>query len=309
MLPAQGIDYLLHLILPRKSNNFKAKLLHTSYLLFLTLLVVGIQFAINVSASNKIAILGYSANISPDEVIRLTNEKRAQNGLTELKYDPVLAKAAMAKGTHMLNYDYWAHVAPDGTEPWYFFNQAGYEYKYAGENLARDFSNPKDAVEAWMASPSHRENMLSDKYSDIGVAVVEGDMNGADTTIIVQLFGTRMGQTAPSIPVVSAQEKNKITKPETVLPQKTEPTQPELMNEPPTYEASQVNKNFIASPFDATKWISLILISILMIVFLLDAVVVWHKRIYRKSGRVLAHVSFFGMIIVILLIAKSGRVL
>jgi uncharacterized protein YkwD len=72
----------------------------------------------------------------------LPTEKRSQAGVSPLAYNPYLAQAAQAKARHMLEYDYWAHIAPDGTDPWKFFTDAGYKYRYAGENLARDFSNP-----------------------------------------------------------------------------------------------------------------------------------------------------------------------
>ena len=89
----------------------------------------------------------------------------------------------------MIDRDYWAHVAPDGTQPWKFFTSFGYKYRYAGENLARDFSNASSAMDAWMNSPTHKENILNPKYKEIGIGVVEGDLAGTDTTIIVQFFG------------------------------------------------------------------------------------------------------------------------
>ena len=153
-----------------------------------------------------VRILGYAANISVEEVVRLTNDKRVAAGLNALSINESLSSAARAKGQDMLDKDYWAHIAPDGTEPWKFFIDAGYKYKYAGENLARDFSNPSSAIEAWMASPTHRDNVLSDRYNEVGIAVVEGDMNGVDTTLIVQLFGTKLSDANVQVPIAQAQE-------------------------------------------------------------------------------------------------------
>src|SRR3990167_5411836 len=166
---------IAHLVWPRESNNQKAKLLHSSSLTFLVLVLVLFQGFITLFPKFGPDILGYAANISPDEVIRLTNEKRAQNGLPPLVQNSTLSAAAQAKGADMINKDYWAHVSPNGTQPWKFFMDFGYRYRYAGENLARDFSNASSAVDAWMASPSHRGNMLSAKYKEIGIGVVEGD--------------------------------------------------------------------------------------------------------------------------------------
>src|SRR5258708_28727960 len=154
------LEVLAHLFVPRFSNNHKAKLIHSSSLTFLILFLLVFQFAIkHVPVTTKIGqVLGYAANISPSEVIRLTNQKRAENGLSPVTENPVLDKAALAKGTDILNKGYWAHVAPDGTQPWAFFTIFGYNYPYAGENLSRKFSNPSSAVGSSMASPSHRPN-------------------------------------------------------------------------------------------------------------------------------------------------------
>ena len=187
-----NLSYIFnHFLLPRYSNNQKAKILHSESIFILILFLIFGQVFINYFPEIGIRVLGYASQISPDEVIRLTNERRISAGIPVLTYNAQLASAAKAKGDDMLAKDYWAHVAPDGTQPWKFFNDVGYKYKYAGENLAKDFSSPQAAVDAWMASPSHKENLLSSKYTEIGIAVVEGDMSGVDTTIIVQLFGTR----------------------------------------------------------------------------------------------------------------------
>jgi len=138
---------LRHIFLPHESNNHKPKLFHSSGLLFLKVLLISVQVLLFVLArAPSPRILGYAANISPSEVIRLTNEKRSQAGLNPLTENSLLSQAALAKGTDMLNKDYWAHISPDGVQPWTFFVNAGYGYRYAGENLARDFSNPSSAV-------------------------------------------------------------------------------------------------------------------------------------------------------------------
>src|SRR5260221_9241038 len=198
------MDTLAHLFLPRASNHHKAKILHPSSLLVLAFLVGIFQFTLHAAPITHPAVLGYAAQISTNDVIKFTNEKRAEAGLTSVTFNQALTDAALEKGHYMIDHDFWAHVAPDGTEPWFFFQKHGYKYRYAGENLARDFSGAQSAVDAWMASPSHRENMLSPKYKDIGVAVVEGDLSGSDTTIVVQLFGTLLADT-PSVPIAYQQ--------------------------------------------------------------------------------------------------------
>src|SRR3989304_7164924 len=177
---------LAHLFVPRHSNTHRAKLLHSTSILFLALTVISVQVLLNFVSHKGGLILGFAADISPSEVIRLTNVKRQENGLAPLVENSTLDRAALAKGTDMVNKGYWAHIAPDGVQPWKFFSDFGYDYRYAGENLARDFSDPTSAVDAWMASPSHRENILSSKYKEIGIGVIDGKLAGVDTTIVVQ---------------------------------------------------------------------------------------------------------------------------
>src|SRR3972149_6841730 len=200
----KAIEHLAHLFIPRQSNNHKAKLLHSSSITTLVLFLALFQLTISFLPGLGVKVLGYAANFSPDEVIRLTNEKRVQAGLSPLSTSSVLSQAAQAKGADMLNKDYWAHVSPDGTQPWYFFTNFGYKYRYAGENLAIDFQDPTSAVEAWMASPSHKENMLSGKYREIGIAVIEGDLAGVDTTTVLQFFATNLVDTLPPAPIAQA---------------------------------------------------------------------------------------------------------
>jgi hypothetical protein len=308
---------LAHYFYPRYSNNHKAKLVHSSTLILISFFLVIYQFLLQVLPGVNVRVLGYAANISPEVVVSLTNQKRLENGLGEVTHNSDLARAAKAKGEDMLAKDYWAHVAPDGTEPWKFFADVSYKYKYAGENLARDFSDPQSSVEAWMASTSHRENMLSAKYKEIGVAVVEGDLNGVDTTIIIQLFGTKMAD-AGSVPVAQAKAaleapviSSTPTPAPAVVAQTLNSPTPTMFLAGPLSGGSTNAKTTTSlfSPLDLTRVISLITVSVLSLTFVIDAVVVYRKRIPRVSGRVLAHLAFLGMIFSIILIAKAGKII
>lgn len=135
------------------------------------------------------SVLGDTQAISSSELVRQTNERRATNNLEPLTLNDELSQAAFMKGRDMLGKQYWAHTAPDGTTPWHWFTSVGYNYNHAGENLAKNFSSPQAVVAAWMASPAHRENVLGSNYKDIGVAVVNGTLNGKATTLVVALYG------------------------------------------------------------------------------------------------------------------------
>src|SRR3989344_6873494 len=169
-------EFLHHLFIPRESNNYKAKLLHqTTLLLFIVFFIVG-GLLLNITKTNYPTVLGISTDITSEQLITLLNQKRQENGLSTLSFSPELATAARNKANDMLSKNYWAHNSPDGVTPWVFLKEAGYNYVYAGENLARGFNNSLDVTNAWMASPTHRANVLSPNYSDVGFAVVIGNL-------------------------------------------------------------------------------------------------------------------------------------
>ena len=318
-------DKIFHLLVPRESNNQKARLIHSPVLMLIIVKLIIFQIALQLMPASGLKVLGYAANISPEEVVRLTNEKRQQNGLPPLQLNEALSRAALAKGTDMINKGYWAHVSPDGIEPWKFFLDVGYKYRYAGENLARDFSDPNSAVEAWMASASHRENMLSPKYKDIGVAVVEGKLDGVETTIIVQFFGTNYYDTLPSVPVAEAgaatessptpaptnQRQEPETTPAPVARSYPSPTPSSvIVGAPgPTSPPGPVGKRVLISPFSTTKSVSLLVVGLLLNVLVIDGLVASRRRISRIGGRTFAHLAFLGMILAIAIILKAGQVI
>lgn len=316
-----AIELLIHLFVPHESNNQRARLLHSKSLVLIALFFVGFQFLLSFGNSSFPDVLGYAANISPSEVIRLTNEQRAANGLSPLSENSTLDSAAIAKGNDMLAKGYWAHFAPDGTSPWTFFTNFGYRYQYAGENLARDFSDAGSAVSAWMNSPTHKDNILNPHYKEIGIGVVEGSLAGADTTIIVQFFGTALAG-EPSIPIAKAvsttnvdTNTNSSATPKPKNPAPTASPAPfvavaTITPSPTPYpEVVTGNSKSVISPFTFTKNLSLGVIGILLLVLSVDMIVVRRKRITRIQGRTLAHISYLGMILAVILILKAGQII
>jgi uncharacterized protein YkwD len=130
------------------------------------------------------------SKISSEEILNLVNSDRAKQGLSPLSINPSLSLAAFAKAEDMLSRKYFAHIAPDGTKPWFWMKSLGYNYVYAGENLASGFEDAQELQKSWMSSPTHRANILSPFYSDTGVAVIEKN----NSVIIVQFFGNETGQ-------------------------------------------------------------------------------------------------------------------
>ena len=120
----------------------------------------------------------------------LTNVERQQNKIPALTINSLLTKAAELKANDMATKGYFAHTSPEGKNPWYWFNQVGYDYQYAGENLAINFVDSKDVTDAWMESPTHRENIVKGKYTEIGTGIATGIFEGKETLFVAQLYAS-----------------------------------------------------------------------------------------------------------------------
>lgn len=103
------------------------------------------------------------------EVIRLVNVERAKQGLQELKYDWELARVARYKSEDMRDNNYFSHTSPVYGSPFDMMKNFGINYKSAGENIAKGQTTPEQVVNAWMNSSGHRANILSSKFTHIGV--------------------------------------------------------------------------------------------------------------------------------------------
>lgn len=178
-----------HHFLPHKEHKKRARLLHHKFFYFYASLFLFFILILNVSKTFLPGVLGYDSEIKISELLEKTNKIREENGLPKLILNERLSKAALEKANYMFKYNFWAHTAPDGTEPWDFILKNNYDYAYAGENLARNFYYSSEVVQAWFKSPSHKENLLSVNYDEVGFAVVSGVLDGYETTLVVQMFG------------------------------------------------------------------------------------------------------------------------
>jgi uncharacterized protein YkwD len=132
-----------------------------------------------------------AAPFTKAELLLQVNKVRTEAGLPKLVAPPTIGVAAESKVTHLMSRQYFAHIAKDGSaSPWYFLTQAGYRFTNAGENLAIDFTTATAVVDAMMASPAHRSNLLGAKYRDIGIGVSSGPYAGKRSTMVVMLFGS-----------------------------------------------------------------------------------------------------------------------
>lgn len=143
-------------------------------------------------------VLAYATNMSVSDLLASANTSRAANGLAPLSLNSLLNSSAQSKAQHMVTNNYWAHVAPDGTQPWYFFSQAGYAYVAAGENLAYGFNTGSEVNTAWMNSPSHRANILGN-YTEVGFGIASSaTFQGGENTLVVAHYGLPPASATPS---------------------------------------------------------------------------------------------------------------
>jgi len=186
---------------PENRNKFKPNVLKPRALFVLAVILILIKF-LNFSWLAYYPSLENFAIVTSSKLVELANSERVSAGLDPLKINQRLIQAAEKKALDMLNKDYFDHVSPIGTSPWFWLQNAGYKYVAAGENLARDFTDSIYLHDAWMNSSSHRSNILSDNYEEIGIAVVQGLIDGRQTILAVQFFGKTTQKTQEPLIVV-----------------------------------------------------------------------------------------------------------
>lgn len=306
------MQFFRHFFTPHHTNNQRAKLLHNSSIFLVVCLLFLGSFAISFTKSHYQNVLGVSASISSQDLLNLTNQQRAAAGLAPLSLNDQLAQAAAGKAEDMFTNNYWAHISPNGTTPWGFIRGAGYNYTYAGENLARGYTSASDVMNAWMASPEHRANILSSHYSDVGFAVAEGNLTGdSGTVLVVEEFGSRVTVPQQAVPLVqqaaaAGQPTSAPIPTITTAPVASTTPIPKLTPTPKPQVLTQVTtKPFIDSK-KATQAVGIALLIIFIALLLLDMLIVGRRKLIRIVGHNLDHIIFFVTIIIIAIMLGQG---
>jgi hypothetical protein len=189
---------LKNYLIPHEGNDYKPHLLRTRTVVFVVVVALVAESAFVFGAKYilpKSKLFGLiEANVLVDE----TNQNRVANGLPDLQVNSLLQEAAQEKANDEATNGYFAHTSPQGLTPWYWFQQVGYNFDYAGENLAVNFSDSEDVTTAWMNSPEHRANILDTDFTQIGMATAQGMYEGEPTIFVVEEFGTPAPAAAPT---------------------------------------------------------------------------------------------------------------
>lgn len=219
-----------HVVPNHRNNHHPHALRHHVLAGYSVLLVLLKVFAVTAAVALPAASV-YSSAITRANIISLTNQTRSGLGLPALVENGLLDAAAQNKAADMLADQYFAHTSPDGVTPWNFINGAGYYYQYAGENLAVHYSSAENVLSGWMASPTHRANIVDERYSDIGVGVSQGPFEDYDSTFVVQMFGHLPGAIPAAAGIedegadaaVAAEEEEPVAEPSVVETPAEEP--------------------------------------------------------------------------------------
>lgn len=195
-------------------------------------------------------VLAYATNVSVGDLITYTNNARAANGLGGLSNNQKLNSSAQSKANDMIARDYWSHNTPDGTQPWWFFTQAGYSYQNAGENLAYGFADSASTVDAWMNSAGHRANILG-SYTEVGFGIASGaNYQGGENTVVVAHYATPAAPPpapAPAAPIAPQVQSTPTTPAAPTQPSTPSPTEQATPTEP-TKQAEKPAEQKTASP-------------------------------------------------------------
>lgn len=220
--------FIKNIFIPNKGNKFEPYGIRFKVLAFYLIILIVLQLGVSLFAEPKATQRALAATeITSSDITALTNAQRAAYGLPALSGNGLLDTAAYNKCVDMFANQYWDHTSPSGLTPWYFISQSGYAYVYAGENLAKGFTSSNAIVNAWMNSPSHRENILSSNFSDTGTAIMTGNFQGTRTTLCVQMFGSQANYTpAPGVPGTTEEYQPPVEQPVPSAPAPVVPEQP-----------------------------------------------------------------------------------
>lgn len=284
-------NLLHHLFLPHHTNNQKAKILHHDSILLVALLIIIASFFLASAQKSYSQVIGTAIHIAVQDLLNLTNQNRQKAGSGPLVLNDQLTQAAELKAQNMFAEDYWSHNNHEGKMPWDFIKGAGYDYIYAGENLARGFTTANDVIDAWMASPSHRENMLSPNYRDVGFALEKGNLTGEkDTLLIVEMLGSKtyatnaLNQHTPLSQQVYAQASSQ------------QENQREIITNP-LINAAPLARN-----------ISIFLLAMFILVFLVDVIIIKRRNIIRVASHNIDHIFFLSLVFISVFLLQSGAI-
>lgn len=106
-------------------------------------------------------------------VLDLVNRERSERGLALLRLNRPIREVARSHSADMYRRGYFAHVNADGLDPFDRIRAASINFSFAGENLA--LAPTIELVhQGLMNSPRHRDNILKEEFTHVGIGVYVG---------------------------------------------------------------------------------------------------------------------------------------
>ncbi len=289
--------------IPHKDNDYKPHFLRGKSILFVASFVLLVEFVFLFQNFVVIPNTKFFAAILPEILVSDTNNNRIANDVSALKVNSLLEAAAREKAEDMASKGYFAHISPEGFTPWHWFQEVGYNFAYAGENLAVNFTDSKDITRAWLNSPTHKANILNENFTEIGIGTAKGRFEGGEVVFVVQLFGrpalarvkeieqiTRVS--SGSIPIPSSvQTKNNMFV--AIKGVETDSVKPEFSENKETKSVSSLVGKIISRPKTLTDYIYFLLGFILILALILKIFIkieIQHPRLILNGLLALAFV-------------------
>lgn len=226
------ITWLKKHFVPHEGNGHRPHLLHGKTARAIVLMAIVLELGVfSTFALGVITNSPFLAAVLPAVLSALTNDERAAQGLGALSPNPVLDRAATLKAQDMASKGYFAHTSPEGVAPWHWLDQVGYDYEYAGENLAVNFVDSQDVTRAWMESPTHKANIVKASYTEVGTGIATGVYQGGDAVFVVQLYGKPVSRPVAAVTAPAASEPAE-DQPVAMAEAEEAPAAPEAVPEP-----------------------------------------------------------------------------
>lgn len=195
------LHHLSDYFFPHPRNDHRPHIFSTASVAALVAVVIVLEAGYLVQTKFVFLETDFLASVLPGALVALTNQDRAANGLSGVTEDPLLDSAAQAAANDMAAKGYFSHVSPDGKTPWYWLDQIGYKYSYAGQNLAVNFTDSTNVETAWMESPAHKANIVKREYTRVGLGTANGTYEGQETTFVVEFFAAPPAPAAEKVAV------------------------------------------------------------------------------------------------------------
>jgi len=247
---AQLKEWLSDVFIPKEDNDYLSLALRPKKLIFYAYALLLIKIAV-ISIFLVLPYADFFSAITEQRLVSLINQARIENNLSPVTLNNTLNETAGFKINDMLTNNYFEHTSPAGVTPWFWFKKAGYNYEYAGENLAIDFFQTDDVFSAWMQSPAHRDNILNPNFKEIGLAVKSGPLKNHEATLAVLVFGAEAKTKTPknNLPaLVKSQSPSPSATPKTQPTVKPSATPTILKNTPSALPTSTILSSASANP-------------------------------------------------------------